>query len=83
MQKLIREDGNNHLTSKDYSKFTEAFSGGKLVKPEDCGHVIATLALKAPSHLVGNSSAGILKIAKNSVDQPNGIPSSRILYQNF
>lgn len=53
MQKLIREDGNNHLTSKDYSKFTEAFSGGKLVKPEDCGHVIATLALKAPKSLSG------------------------------
>ena len=53
MQKLIREDGNDHLTSKDYSKFTEAFSGGKLVKPEDCVHVIATLALKAPKSLSG------------------------------
>ncbi|KAK7695887.1 hypothetical protein QCA50_000525 [Cerrena zonata] len=53
MQQLIRDDGNNHLTSKDYSKFTAAFSEGKLVKPDDCGHVIAALALKAPKTLTG------------------------------
>lgn len=53
MQQLIRDDGTDHLTSKDYAKFTAAFSQGQLVKPEDCGHVIAALALKAPKSLSG------------------------------
>lgn len=35
-------------------KFEELFSSGRLVKPEDCGHVIAALALKAPKSLSGS-----------------------------
>lgn len=53
MQQLIRDDGNNHLIPTDYTKFINAHSSGQLVKPEDCGHVIAALALGAPKSLSG------------------------------
>jgi len=33
--------------------FVLAYANGKLVKPEDCGHVIAALSLKAPKTLSG------------------------------
>lgn len=33
--------------------FTQAYKDGKLVKPEDAGHVIAALALQAPKELSG------------------------------
>lgn len=41
------------MTEKDHKKFTQAHADGKLVKPEDCGHVIAALAVKAPKGLSG------------------------------
>ena len=34
-------------------KFTSAYEKGELVKPEDAGHVIAALSLKAPPSLSG------------------------------
>lgn len=34
-------------------KFTEAYEKGELVKPEDAGHVIAALALKAHKSMSG------------------------------
>ena len=34
-------------------RFTSAYEKGELVKPEDTGHVIAALSLKAPPSLSG------------------------------
>ena len=34
-------------------KFTDAYEQGKLVAPEDAGHVAAALSLKAPKTLSG------------------------------
>ncbi|KAI0081735.1 short-chain dehydrogenase [Panus rudis PR-1116 ss-1] len=53
MQALIRDRGVSSLTEKDYQKFSLAHAEGKLVKPEDSGHVIAALVLKAPKSLSG------------------------------
>lgn len=36
-----------------YKDFVQAHANGKLVKPEDCGHVIASLVLNATKELNG------------------------------
>lgn len=53
MQKQIREEHASNMNPEDMKKFTSAFEEGKLVKPEQCGHVIAKLAVHAPSDLSG------------------------------
>ncbi|KAF6762294.1 short-chain dehydrogenase [Ephemerocybe angulata] len=53
MQADIRAIGGNLLNPSDYAKFVQAHADNKLVKPEDCGHVIAALALQAPKSLSG------------------------------
>lgn len=53
MQRQIREVHNTNMDPNDMKKFTSAFEDGKLVKPEQCGHVIARLAEDAPSELSG------------------------------
>jgi len=53
MQESIRASGSAHLTERDHKIFTQAHADGKLVKPEDCGHVIAALSLQAPKSLSG------------------------------
>ncbi|KAI0796704.1 short-chain dehydrogenase [Abortiporus biennis] len=53
MQVQIRETGSAYLADKDYSKFVSAHSEGRLVKPEDSGHVIAALAVRASKSLSG------------------------------
>lgn len=53
MQAEIRAIGATALAPADYQKFCQAYSSGKLVKPEDCGHVIAALALRADKSLSG------------------------------
>jgi NAD(P)-dependent dehydrogenase (short-subunit alcohol dehydrogenase family) len=53
MQREIREVHNPHMSATDSQKFSDLFSSGKLVKPEQPGHVIAKLALDAPSNLSG------------------------------
>ncbi|THH10107.1 hypothetical protein EW145_g1536 [Phellinidium pouzarii] len=45
MQKVIRTSGPTHLHEEDMQKFVQAHSTGKLIKPEDVGHVIAALSL--------------------------------------
>jgi NAD(P)-dependent dehydrogenase (short-subunit alcohol dehydrogenase family) len=52
MQVELREDFFSKL-GKDGEKFTNAYKNGKLLKPEQPGHVIAKLALDAPHDLSG------------------------------
>jgi NAD(P)-dependent dehydrogenase (short-subunit alcohol dehydrogenase family) len=53
MQREIREVHNPHMSASDNQKFSDLFSSGQLVKPEQPGHVIAKLALEATSDLSG------------------------------
>ncbi|KAJ3500385.1 hypothetical protein NMY22_g19279 [Coprinellus aureogranulatus] len=53
MQAEMRSVGATALAPADYQIFAQAHSNGKLVKPEDCGHVIAALALRAERSLSG------------------------------
>ncbi|KXN89652.1 hypothetical protein AN958_05519, partial [Leucoagaricus sp. SymC.cos] len=54
MQESLRQIGAAHMSKADYEKFMRVHADGKLVKPEDCGHVIAALALDAPKELSGS-----------------------------
>lgn len=53
MQEKLRMIGASAMSPEDYDKFIKAHAEGKLVRPEDCGHVIAALAIKAPKELSG------------------------------
>lgn len=53
MQQAIREVHKDQMNAEDMKKFIGAYESGKLVKPEQCGHVIAMLALDAPKSLSG------------------------------
>ncbi|EAU84850.2 short-chain dehydrogenase [Coprinopsis cinerea okayama7 len=53
MQAKLRLIGTNAMSPEDYEKFIKVHAEGKLVKPEDCGYVIAALALQAPKELSG------------------------------
>lgn len=53
MQRQIREVHASSMDQADIKKFTNAYEQGKLVQPEQCGHVIAKLAVYAPNELSG------------------------------
>ncbi|KAK5105588.1 hypothetical protein LTS08_001865 [Lithohypha guttulata] len=53
MQRTIREQHVENMDAEDMKKFQGAFDEGKLVKPEQCGHVIAKLAIAATPDLSG------------------------------
>ncbi|KAL1946845.1 hypothetical protein VTO73DRAFT_14949 [Trametes versicolor] len=53
MQRLLRSRGPTTMEATVLKKFTEAYEKGELVKPEDAGHVIAALALKAHKSMSG------------------------------
>ncbi|KAF9567348.1 NAD(P)-binding protein [Agrocybe pediades] len=53
MQSALRAFGGSHMSEADHKKFIQVYNDGKLVKPEDCGHVIAALSLQAPKDLSG------------------------------
>ncbi|KAF5387767.1 hypothetical protein D9615_000472 [Tricholomella constricta] len=53
MQSTLRANENSALADKDHDKFVKAYNEGKLVKPEDAGHVIAAMALRAEHALSG------------------------------
>ncbi|KAL1661574.1 hypothetical protein GGG16DRAFT_110220 [Schizophyllum commune] len=53
MQRVIREKGVGHMTEKGHQQFVQLQADGKLVRPEQPGHVIAGLALEAPHELSG------------------------------
>jgi hypothetical protein len=53
MQLSLRSIGGAHMEEKTHDFFVQAHAQGKLVKPEDCGHVIAALSIQAPKVLTG------------------------------
>lgn len=52
MQASVR-GATDYMESADQERFIKAHNEGKLVRPEDAGHVIAALAIKAPKALSG------------------------------
>lgn len=53
MQRELREDHATTLEPQVHSKFTAVHKDGKLLKPEQPGHVMAKLAVDASSSLSG------------------------------
>ncbi|RMJ21389.1 short-chain dehydrogenase [Aspergillus sp. HF37] len=53
MQRELREDHATNLEPQMHSKFTTVHKEGKLLQPEQPGHVIAKLVLDAPKALTG------------------------------
>jgi len=53
MQREIREKHNTAMDASDAKRFAELKTSGSLLKPEQPGHVIARLAIDAPSDLSG------------------------------
>ena len=53
MQALIREKGGGKMSASAHQKFVDVYEQGKLVAPEDSGHVAAALALQVPHSLTG------------------------------
>ena len=53
MQATLRAVGAVLMTEANYELFVKAHAEGKLVKPEECGHVIAALALGTPISFSG------------------------------
>ncbi|KAJ5774874.1 hypothetical protein N7457_009770 [Penicillium paradoxum] len=53
MQRALREDHATALDAEMHSKFTGVHKDGKLLKPEQPGHVMAKLVLDAPKEISG------------------------------
>lgn len=53
MQRELREDHATALDAEMHSKFTGVHKDGKLLKPEQPGHVMAKLVLDAPKEISG------------------------------
>ncbi|KAF7332073.1 Short-chain dehydrogenase/reductase family protein [Mycena kentingensis (nom. inval.)] len=53
MQGALREIGAAEMKPQDHESFVSAHANGKLLNPEDPGHVVACLALKASKNLSG------------------------------
>lgn len=53
MQRALREDHGTSLDAEMHSKFTGVHKDGKLLKPEQPGHVMAKLVLDAPKEISG------------------------------
>jgi NAD(P)-dependent dehydrogenase (short-subunit alcohol dehydrogenase family) len=53
MQRALREDHATALDAEMHSKFTGVHKDGKLLKPEQPGHVMAKLVLDAPKEFTG------------------------------
>ncbi|KAG8903065.1 hypothetical protein FRB99_003771, partial [Tulasnella sp. 403] len=53
MQANLRAKGKAHMKPEEMERFVTMHEGGKLVKPQDCGHVIAALAVSATKDLSG------------------------------
>ena len=53
MQREIREQHNKTMSEKDVAKFAGLGKEGKLLRPEQPGHVIAKLAVGAEKDLSG------------------------------
>lgn len=53
MQTTLRTIGGAYMVEQTHQFFVQTHADGHLVKPEDCGHVIAALSLQAPKSLSG------------------------------
>ncbi|KAG8948114.1 hypothetical protein FRC04_010026 [Tulasnella sp. 424] len=53
MQAIVRAEGVNQMDPTELQKFNTLHSTGKLVKPEECGQVIAGLAVGATPEMSG------------------------------
>ncbi|KAG6837417.1 hypothetical protein H0H93_009511 [Arthromyces matolae] len=53
MQVTLRANPGSVLAEKDHEKFVKAHREGKLVSPEDAGHVIAALSIRGQPQLSG------------------------------
>lgn len=53
MQATVRAEGVNQMDPTEFQKFNTLHSTGKLVKPEECGQVIAGLAVGATPEMSG------------------------------
>lgn len=62
MQRELREDHATTLEPQVHSKFTAVHKDGKLLKPEQPGHVMAKLVLDAPSTLTGKFLSWVLRL---------------------
>ncbi|KAJ5343583.1 hypothetical protein N7541_008296 [Penicillium brevicompactum] len=54
MQRELREDHATNLDAEMHSKFTGVHKDGKLLEPEQPGHVMAKLVLDAPKEISGH-----------------------------
>lgn len=62
MQRELREDHATSLDAEMHSKFTTVHKDGKLLKPEQPGHVMAKLVLDAPKDLSGLFLSYVLRL---------------------
>ncbi|KAF2860330.1 NAD(P)-binding protein [Piedraia hortae CBS 480.64] len=53
MQKDIRDKHHHHMNEKDAARFKELNETGRLLKPEEPGHVMARMVVDAPKELTG------------------------------
>ena len=53
MQAYLRANGQANMSEQGYKFFKQAHNDGLLVKPDDCGHVIAALSVQGPKSLTG------------------------------
>ncbi|OKL62099.1 hypothetical protein UA08_02145 [Talaromyces atroroseus] len=53
MQREIREDHKDNVPAGAFDRYDEAYKNGKLLRPEQPGHVMAKLVLDAPRELSG------------------------------
>ena len=53
MQTNLRTKGQAYMSEQGYKFFTQVHTDGLLVKPDDCGHVIAALSLQGQKSLSG------------------------------
>lgn len=60
MQRALREDHGTALDAEMHSKFTGVHKNGKLLKPEQPGHVMAKLVLDAPKEISGRFYSYVL-----------------------
>jgi NAD(P)-dependent dehydrogenase (short-subunit alcohol dehydrogenase family) len=62
MQKTIREEHNSKMDQKDVEKFAKLHSEKILLRPEQPGHVMAKLVLKAPHELSGKFLRSVMSL---------------------
>lgn len=53
MQATLRTIGETHMDEQMHNFFVQIHADDRLVKPDDCGHVIAALSVQASKSLTG------------------------------